>query len=416
MAQLLPILLEEFHEKLKETAKSLPRTFTFPDLAQKINVAIGMRRVGKTYALLQKITALLEQKGMAITQILYLNLEDDRLVPCTQKLLRQLIEGFYTLYPENHDRQCYLFLDEIQNVEDWPILIRRIFDTKKVHIYLTGSSAKLLSKEIHTSLRGRALATEIWPYSFSEYLQAHQVTFKNKALSQKNWDLMQHHLQAYLESGGFPETIGIPEEKRRQILQEYVDIVIIRDIVERYNITNITLIKYLIKFLLNNAGGTFSINKFFNDLKSQGLMCSKNTLYDYLEYVEDAYLTFTVPLYSESIRKTHSNPRKIYAIDPGLVNSYHVGLSKNYGHLFENLIFLELRRQGHKVFYYLTQERYEVDFLSVDLKGKMCLYQVVWEITDTHTMERETRALKIAEKELNLKGTLITPSVFIESN
>jgi len=415
MHTLLPTLLEEFYEKLFEAKNGVRRIFSFPDLPKKINVTLGMRRTGKTYSLLQYINYLLQQGKIPREQILYLNLEDDRFIPCTQDSLRDLIESFYALYPQNHDKLCYLFLDEIQNVENWSILIRRLFDTKKLRVYLTGSSSKLLSKEIHTSLRGRALATEIWPYSFKEYLLANQITFKSNLLSKKNRDLMQHHLTAYLHIGGFPEVTEMPEEKRRQLLQGYVDVVIMRDIVERYHITSITLLKYMIKFLLNNIGCTFSIIKFFNDVKTQGLQCSKNTLYDYLHYLEDAYLIFTIPLYSESVRKTQSNPRKIYAVDSGLVNAYLIGSSKNYGHLFENLIFLELKRQGHKIFYYLTSERYEVDFLTIDAKGKKHLYQVVWDISDKHTMERENRALKIAEKELHLKGTLITPDAFIES-
>ncbi|MBI5448435.1 MAG: ATP-binding protein [Gammaproteobacteria bacterium] len=388
--------------------EGIPRETTFSAIPNKIKVAIGMRRTGKTHFLLQKIHSL-QKKNIPLSRVFYLNFEDDRLLPITQEKLRNFINEFYSLYPENHEKMCYFFLDEIQNVESWPILIRRIFDSKQIEIYLTGSSAKLLSKEIASSLRGRSVATEIWPFSFSEYLLSQKKSVENKIVGQASKDKLMQNLLAYLDQGGFPESINLEATDRNGLLQDYVNVVIFRDIIERYGITNIALIKYMIKSLLMNVGTSFSVNKFFNDLKSQGFSVSKMTIYDYLSYIEDAYLVFTVPLYSESIRKTNSNPRKIYAIDPGLARAYTSSLSKNQGHLFENLIYLDLRRKGHEIYYYLTQERYEVDFLSKDRNGKLHLYQVVWDNSGADTIERETRALHAAEKELGIKGQIITP-------
>lgn len=411
---LLKLLIVDFHEKLKETQHNLQRDFIFPVMPGKMNVAIGMRRVGKTTCILQQIKQLLQEQNVELTQILYLNLEDDRLQPCSQDKLRSLIEGFYALYPENHDRQCYLFFDEIQTADDWQVLLRRILDTKKAQIYLSGSSAKLLSKEIHTSLRGRALASEIWPYSFIEFLRAKEISFDSTLLGQKQRDTLQHHLQNYLNIGGFPEVTAVPTEHRRELLQNYVDVVIMRDIVERYGITNITLLKYLIKTLLKNTATGFAVNKFYNDLKSQGLSGAKNTLHDYLQYIEDAYLSFSIPLYSESIRKSQTNPRKIYAIDPGLAKAYSFGLNQNLGHLFETMVYLDLRRQGCEIYYYLTEDRYEVDFFAIDKLGQAMLYQVVWDMSDPKTMRREERALTQAMQELKLPGEIITPKHYIE--
>jgi len=315
-----------------------------------------------------------------------------------------------------HNKHCYLFFDEIQNIPDWPIYIRRLLDSKNVKIFLSGSSAKLLSKEIHTSLRGRAFSQEIWPLDFIEYFKGTSQKISGKLLSQKNHDLMLDSLKNYLQCGGFPEIINIKLELRRQILQDYVDVVVMRDIVERHGITNISLIKYMIKTLLKNAGAGFTINKFHNDLKSQGFSAAKNTLYDYLDYIQDAYLVFAVPLYSESIRKTQTNPRKIYAVDTGLVRAYSFGINKNYGHYFENMFYLDLRRQGYQVYYYLTKERYEIDFMAIDALGKVRLFQIVWDISDPKTLQREERALAVAEKELGIKGQLITPQVYFNQN
>lgn len=416
---LLDTLMAELHNKLANTQKNTLRNITFPEVSHKIHVAIGMRRTGKTCLLLQTIRNIMATKNIPLERFLYINFEDDRLLPCSQEKLRDLLDGFYQRYPDNHHQICYFFLDEIQNAEGWATVIRRFFDTKQVHIYLSGSSAKLLSKEIATSLRGRSIATEVWPYSFQEYLSATLTAAHLSELSlypnSQAWQ--DHHILAlkhYLHTGGFPEIFLMPEIHRRQLLQDYVEVVIMRDIIERHQITNIALVKYMIHFLLKNTGGSFSINKLANDIKSQGLLGARNTLYEYFSYIEDTYLAFAVPLFSESIRKTHTNPRKIYTIDAGLVRAFSFSLQENYGHLFENLIFLDLKRKGHKIFYYLTHEGYEVDFLTEDPLGNRQLYQVVWDETNIETATRERRALESAKSELNLTGEIITPQNYFQ--
>jgi len=305
MQSLLTLLLTEHKENMERIQNTYKRLVEFPELPGKIQVAMGMRRVGKTVFLLQHMQTIITNPNLPVSfeQCLYINFEDDRLLPCSQEKLRDLLESFYKIYPENHDKLCYLFLDEIQNVEEWSLVVRRFLDTKKVNIYLSGSSAKLLSKEIATELRGRSITTEIWPYSFQEYLLIKQVNFKGTLFGQRNQDIMAKEFLDYINKGGFPETLSIPDSSSRQILQDYVELVIMRDIIERYHIKNISLIKYLIQTLVKNAGCSFSVNKFFNDLKSQGISTSRGLLYDYLHYIEDAYLAFSVPLFSESLRQ-----------------------------------------------------------------------------------------------------------------
>lgn len=419
MLDVYDTLKMELEQKLTATQGYVTRDFAFPEMINNILVAIGMRRTGKTTVLLQTIRKLMQTENIPLEQILYVNFEDDRLLPCSQKKLSQLLDGFYQKYPENHHRTCYFFLDEIQNTEDWALVMRRFFDTKKIKIYLSGSSAKLLSKEIATSLRGRSFASEVWPYSFREYLtlpsiQASLKTANIFSGSQAWYDHHFHYLKEYFYQGGFPELPSVPVINRVPLLQSYIELVLMRDIVERYKITNIPLIKYMIHFLLKNNGCSFSVTKFANDLKSQGFSVSRATLYDYLSYIEDAYLAFPVQLYSESLRKTNSNPRKIYAIDSGLVNAITFSINDNYGHLFENLIFLDLKRKRHQIFYYLTKERYEVDFFTKDPFGKLKLYQVVWDMSNSETYARETRALEAAKAELGVEGEIITPENYYE--
>lgn len=404
---ILQLLLGELKQKLLLLKDIVPRDAKFPDAPNKIKVAIGMRRSGKTYFIYQHILNLI-QSGIPINRILYINFEDDRLHPLNQQKLANLVEAYYSLYPENHESKCYLFFDEIQNVEDWPVVIRRFHDTKNAEIFLTGSSAKLLSKEIATSLRGRSLAIEIWPYSFKEFMRAKQIVIEQNLYDKKTQDNLKQAFNYYLTHGGFPEIISYSEDIRQQTLQDYLDIVIYRDIIERHQIKNPSIIKYMILSMIHNVAKPFAINKFFNDLKTQGYQVGKDSLYEYADHIEDAYLAFPVSLHDPSIRKVQTNPKKLYAIDPGMVRAVTMDYEKDLGRLFENIIFLELKRLGYSIEYYLTSERYEIDFIVQSPVSKKKLFQVVWQMEDKSTIEREERALQAGMKELKIDGEIIT--------
>jgi hypothetical protein len=414
MQAMLPTLLEEFREKIQEAQKNVLRKTSFPEAQNLIKVATGMRRVGKTYTIFQKILELLD-KQVPLNSILYINFEDDRLLPMDYKELGKLVDDFYTLFPENHSRECHIFLDEVQNVSDWAITVRRFFDSKKVQLYLTGSSAKLLSKEIATSLRGRALEIEIWPYCFSEFMSAHAVSQPTKPLGKKTSDELRQQLLRYLDIGGFPAVQFLLPAERKQALQGYVETVNFRDIIERHNVSNISLLRYTINSLMKNVGAPFSINKFHNDITSQGHKASKDTLYSYLRYIEDAYLLFAVPHFNESFRLRHTTPKKIYAIDTGLLIANTFNTTDNYGKLFENLIFLDLRRTGKEIFYYKTKNGFEVDFIVTSKHEKPQIIQAVWDMQDDFTRQREERALAEAQKELGFEGKIIDLATYLNN-
>ncbi len=411
MIELIETLNDELKSLIDELDGTLAREVEFIEVRNKISVAIGMRRTGKTSLMLQTIKGLLTQ-GIPLSRILYIDFEDDRLLPLTQQKLAELIDGFYSCYPENHEHICYLFLDEIHNVEDWAKVIRRLSKAGKNKIYLTGSSAKMLSKEIATELRGRSISTEVWPLSFSEFLYPHIKKLPESLNSKKSQDLLHQKLQNYIRIGGFPEVINESEINRVKILQDYIQTVIFRDIVERHEITNISTLKYMIHYLLQNLSTNLSTNKLFNDIKSQGFSIGRSTVYDYLSYIQDAYLIFSVPLYSESVRKSHSNPQKIYVIDTALADASRLTRLDNHGRSLENLVYLELRRRNHEIYYYLTQDRNEVDFFTKCPEGKLHLYQVTWDMSSSKVYERELRALKAAENELEISGMIITAKNF----
>ncbi len=403
---LLEAIQEEFRATLILSEKSIHRAYQFPEATKMIKVAIGMRRSGKTYFLFQTVRQLLLD-DVSLDHILYINFEDDRILPMDYKAMGKMIDSWYTLYPDNHNHCCYLFLDEVQNVEEWPLVLRRMLDTKNIQIYVTGSSAKLLSKEIATSLRGRSLAIEILPYSYLEYLTAHEKELPSQPFGQKMLDHHRSYLLHYFRVGGFPAIQFMSPNEQLETLQSYVETVIFRDVIERHQISNINLMKYFIRFLLKNISAPFSINKFYNDCKSQGYKVAKDTLYSYLSYLEDAFLIFTVPIFTESLRHMQTTPKKIYGIDNGLIVANTFNLSDNYGKFFENQIYLDLRRQGKNIFYYHTSDGYEVDFITQDHQGKYEMIQAVWEENDPKCREREKRALDQAEEELGFSGRII---------
>jgi uncharacterized protein len=404
---LLQILLGEFYEKLKTLQGMVVRDAEFPHAESKIKVAIGVRRSGKTYFLYQHILQLLKE-GVDKTSVLYINFEDDRLLPLNEQSLSKLVDAFYSLYPENHDKKCYLFFDEIQNVENWQLVIRRLHDTKNIEIFLTGSSSKLLSKEIATSLRGRSLAVEIFPYSFREFIRAKNVSIDRSLYDKKTEDRLMHIFHEYLAEGGFPEIIPFAPDIKQRTLQEYFDVVIFRDIIERHNIKNPAFIRYMIMSMIHYVGNPFAVNKFYKDAKSQGYQIGKDILYDYAEHIEDAYLVFPVPLYDTSFRRSTVNPKKLYAIDPGMVRALTLDYEKDRGRLFENIVYLDLKRLGYKISYYLTKERYEIDFLVETGRGHKKFFQVAWDVQDQDTFDRENRALQAGIDELKISGEIIT--------
>ena len=296
MNKLLATFIKEASQNILNAKNSVARDVTFPQADGIIKVAIGMRRVGKTYILFEAINGLLA-KDIPQEQILFIDFEDDRLLPMTMKEMGKLLDSFYTLYPENHTRKCYLFLNMVQNVDGWHLVLRRYLRSKDVEITITGSSAKLLSKEIHTSLRGRSLAVEVLPYSFNEFRSAHNLTIPSPPFSRQDYDITNKQMKDFFTTGGFPAVQHLDAHAWRETLQGYIDTVILRDVIERHNVSNALLPKYLIKTLIINAATIFSVNKFYNNAKIQDYKISKETIYTYLDYLEDAFLIFRVPLY-----------------------------------------------------------------------------------------------------------------------
>jgi hypothetical protein len=374
------------------------RDVRLPGVPGKAVAVIGMRRTGKTTFLWQVLSDRLAS-GVAREGLLYFSFEDERLAGMTGADLHLLVEEYYALHPEWRDRQrAVFFLDEIQNVPGWETFARRLLDSEQVELFLSGSSARLLSREVATSMRGRAMEALVHPFSFREYLRhlGRELEQKPDRLPKAARSAAEKHLRKYLAEGGFPEALAAGERDRFDLLRGYVDVALLRDVVERHAVSHPVALRWMMRHLLGNAAGSFSINKFHGDLRSQGIPVAKDTLHAYLGYLEDAFLIRTVSLASPSERRRMVNPRKVYPVDPGLIPLYDRTGRSNAGHALETCVMLELERRGAEVSYVRTQSGFEVDFLAAYPDGTQELIQVSTDLYDTATMERETRALEEA--------------------
>ncbi len=376
-----------------------PRDIYVPRVSGKAVAVIGVRRAGKTTFLWQILKERLDQ-GTPRGGILFFSFDDERLAQMEAQDLHLLLEEYYSLHPEWRDKKRALFLlDEIQMVPGWERFLRRILDTENVEVFFAGSSARMLSQEVASSMRGRALETRVYPFSFREYLRHHKkepppTWPPPKALRSE----FQHLLTAYLEIGGFPEAQEISERDRWNLLRSYVDIVLLRDVIERYQVSRPTALRALVRHLLAHPANLFSVHRFHRDLKSRGISVSKDTLYDFLSYLEDAFLVHSVFLASPSERRRMVNPRKVYPVDPGFIPIYSPPGSQKLSKALEIVVCIELLRRGAQVSYVRTHEGFEVDFYALWPGGRESLIQVTVALDDEATRHREIRALLSAQR------------------
>lgn len=408
MKTIISQLIDDFQERNLPTP--VPRTAVFTEIKGKADVVIGMRRSGKTWFCFQKINQLL-QENISRNQILYLNFEDERLLEFKVNHFQNILDVYYGKFPENKNKTCYLFLDELQRIDQWEMFIRRLLDSENIQIFITGSSSKLLSTEIATSLRGRSITTEIFPFSFQEFLKFHGLFPKKPTtFSSSTAATLRHAVKKYLKNGGFPEVQNMDPNIKTEILQSYIDTVLLKDVIERHRVNNITAIKHLVKTLMHSSGRKFSINKFYNTLKSMSVKCTKNNLYTYLDHLTDAFVFYRINIHSRSEKSRMVNPVKIYTVDTGLLNAMTFRNSQDYGPTLENLVFMHLRRNNYQIEYVNTKDGYETDFLARHpITNDVKLIQVCWQMADKKTFDREYRGLQSAMEELSIhSGTIVT--------
>jgi predicted AAA+ superfamily ATPase len=381
--ELFKYLIKEFHER--KLPEIYPRALEIPE-TRKIVSLIGARRIGKTSYFFQMIGKL--ETSVGRERILYINFEDERILPLDVKDLNSILEAYYELYPENVDRELYLFFDEVQNVPGWEVYVRRLYDRGDLKLFLTGSSSKMLSKELATSLRGRTLSFYLYPLDFREYLAFRGVEpVRDFEYSKQRFELKKL-FEEYLYNGGFPEVVLEAPELRKKIVQDYFEMMIYRDLVERFSVRNTTLLKALTKYLITNIGNPFSVTSYYKAIK-QDQEVSKGTLLEYLSHLEDISLVYFLPLFSYSLKSQSINPKKVYCLDNGLRNAVSFSFSKDEGRLAENLVFLELMRREKEVYYWKNGG--EVDFVVKEEDNSLTAINVTY---NDSIDEREVSALK----------------------
>ena len=368
---------------------------------REILIITGVRRCGKSSLMRLLCDDLLSSEDISENNILYLNFEDERFVPFTVQDFEPLYEAFFEL--ENPQGRNYMFLDEIQNINGWEKWLNRLYEFENIKIFVTGSNASLIGSEISTALTGRNRQIAIWPFSFREFLAMKGVLIDARSIykRQKKVEIIRL-FREYLELGGFPEVLKIGDTT---LLEQYYKDIIYRDVIARYGIKNIKEIKELTLFLASNPG---TIQSYKNMQKIIGVR-SLNTVKNYLEALNDVYLFFSMDLFDYSLKRQIYNPSKIYCIDVALSNSISFRFSRNMGHIYENIVFLELLRRNKEIYYWKSKKGKEVDFIVKEGLHITEAIQVCFSLEDEKTRQRELQALAEVKDELRAERlTVIT--------
>ena len=364
---------------------------------------IGARRSGKTYQLYHLIEQL-KREGVSLELIVFINFEDERL-NLTVADLDLILQAHQELYPHLESKNVYYFFDEIQNITGWERFVRRLYDTRSKKIFITGSNSKLLSSEIATELRGRTISYTVYPFSFSEFVKAKNGPVNLHKSSDRS--KMINLAEEFLFGGGFPELIRFESKVlKTKILQQYFNVMIYRDIIERYSISNPEVLKFFIKKIFSAITVPLSVNKAYNDLKSMGYKISNKYLYEYLDYCNAVFLTQSINRFNFSEIKQSKSDKKTYVIDNGLLAAIDFTVSLNRGKLLENMVAMEFLKREMEIFYF--KDIHECDFI-VKENNSLLPVQVAYSIKDEATRVREIRGIQAACKSLNLtNGIIIT--------
>lgn len=367
---------------------SFAKNFLETDL---IKVITGPRRAGKSvFAIL-----LLKDKNFA-----YLNFDDENLLKINDS--DEIIKGIFEVYGETK----FILFDEIQNFKNWELFVNKL-QRRGFNLILTGSNAKLLSKELATSLTGRHIPIEVLPFNFKEFLSAKNFGVKEIDLPETKGKIL-NYLSEYLKNGGFPEVV-VKNLEAKTYLDTLIDAILLKDVVKRYKVRFSQKIYDLFLYLVSNSTNEFTFTKLKNNLNFN----SVNTVQSYLSYLEEAYLIFSLNRFSFKVKEQIKTAKKVYLVDSGFVLAKSFQFSQDLGRLMENLVFGELLKRGLKVneniFYYKTRNQKEIDFVLKEGTKIKNLIQVVYQFSDSEIQKRETKSLIEANQELKCDNlTIIT--------
>ncbi len=396
--QVKAMLLEQ-HQAFWQRDTGIERT-KLADIERAANlphavIISGLRRAGKSTLLAQ----LAHRLGK--DSFYYINFEDDRFLGFQAENANDLYQVLLELFGE---RKVFV-IDEVQNVTGWEHFVRRFMEMG-IKFYITGSNASLLSRELGTRLTGRYVPVELFPFSFKEFIHFKEYRLPDLGrLTTPETAHLQRHLDEYLRLGGIPDALKYPD---LPLLRTLYDDVLFRDIATRHHIEEVRALKELAFYLMSNPASQISFNK----LKEQFRLGSVNTIKNYIEYLENSWLIFTLSVHDYSVKRQQIAAKKVFPIDTGLVDAVGFTFSANTGKLLETVVFLALRRKTDEIFYYTTPAGYEVDFYIPESRQ---LIQVSQSLVNPATREREVRALVDAMRSQNISQGIILTDANAES-
>ena len=361
------------------------RSLQLPLNKQRIVTVTGVRRCGKSSLLHLTINRLLAS-GVDKEQILNIGFDDERLANMDVSDFDEILQAYRLMYPDRPLSSVYMFFDEIQIVKGWELFVLRVYKSYCKNVYVTGSTAQMLSGEMSSALRGWPDEYTEYPLSFKEFIAFKGV--KSNRYTEEGAALMANMFKSYLLTGGFPQAVlANVETERVKLLQAYFNTMLFRDMIEHYNISaSPSVVRYFLKRVFNNITKPSSVNNIYNDLKSQGLKLSKDSLYQWLDYACNIFLLHKVPKYSKSIIKQSTSLSKYYVVDFALAKSVLLPQSEEKGKALENAVYMHLARhlnENEQIYYF--NEGAECDFVIANDEGVKELIQVCWELDEFNT-------------------------------
>lgn len=367
-------------------------------------VLVGTRRCGKTYRLFQEMHDIVAA-GYNPQNILYFNFEDERLKPYSAALLSDVLDTFFAMRPAAKEEGCFLFFDEIQEVPDWSLFLRRVIDSTEATVYVTGSSSKMLSAELASEFRGRSISKELFPLSFGEFVRwsTGQSVGASDGYSSADAAVLRNALNDYLLRGGYIAALKLPTADGMMLMQEYAYRTAAMDVIERYNLRMPQVAVSFLTRCLASSGRELSVNKISHELKSRGVSTSRETLSSLLSYYEEAYLVFSLGDLNRALADNPRSSSKVYSVDPGLFTAFSKAASKEVGQRLEMAVFNKLRRLAPvvrtgalaRLTFEHEKKSHEIDFVMGDalLGDAYRLIQVSVDVTNPKTLQREVSAL-----------------------
>ena len=387
----------------------IPRYGRIHFVDNMVSSVIGARRAGKSFRLLQEASEWVKRKKItSINRVCWLDFDNPILSGIKANELSLIQDTFLKLNPDIDLKTPLLFLlDEIHKVKGWEEYVIDLSRNPNWKVVVSGSSSKMLKHDIATELRGKAISTTLYPLSFAEFLKFKK--FNHQPGSTKGQAEIRRFFDEYLKWGAYPAVANMDEYLREPVLREYFDTMILKDIIQRYNVSRPRQCIQLYRYLLSNISKGHTLQSAYRYLKQSGFNTSKDAIRNYIEWAKDSWLLFSVPIFSDSRKDQERNYKKIYAIDWALANKNSQVWDGGQSRALENMVFLHLYRNQHRVHYYLTRKkRQEVDFVVVDSNGNPALaVQVCLDITQEETLQRELEGLSTTANYFKTKDNLI---------